>query len=203
MKKIILGFITGIVFSGSIIGIFADEVNSFIAKKATFDVVVNGQRFDSDKPVVSIDGNTYLPLKDTGEALGVSVKWNSDLKRVEIGEAENTSISSTQPKGGSQMKVIGEYYIKSKLFETSANKFNLREIGGEYYLPVNSIALVKSDKPGDHYIQLPGKEPVYIKRNNNITSVAYRNFSVDPLIYIRLSALDLKAHIDGDTIWLE
>lgn len=200
MKKYILGFVVGSIVTLGV-STFADEITTFVANKATFDVVVNGEKLASDKPVVAIEGNTYLPLKDIGKALDVPVTWNNDLKRVEVGITVSTTQPTEKPKGGNQMLVVGEYYFKSDLFSTHDSKYNLRDIGGEYYIPINVIG-VKSDTLG-MYIQLPDKDPLYITKNNNVMSVAYRDLNKDPLTYVRLSALGLKARIDGDTIWLE
>lgn len=51
---------------------------------ATFPILVNGEKISTDTPAVVIEGSTYLPLKALGQALNVEVKWNSELKRVEI-----------------------------------------------------------------------------------------------------------------------
>ena len=89
-KQTVMSFILGgIVFSS--IGIFA-ATEIYEAQKATFDVLVNGETFISDKPTVVIEGSTYIPLKDTGEALGVDVDWNSENKCVEI--KNNNSLNS-------------------------------------------------------------------------------------------------------------
>jgi len=57
---------------------------SYKAVVPTFDVLVNGDRFYSDPPVIVIDGRTYLPLRALGDCLGVYVEWNSDKGQVEV-----------------------------------------------------------------------------------------------------------------------
>jgi hypothetical protein len=83
MKKFISGLLIGLIvaFSASV---FAA---TYTAYTATFPVLVNGNIFTSDKPIVVINGSTYMPLKAIGEVLGVNVLWNADLKRVEVGQA--------------------------------------------------------------------------------------------------------------------
>lgn len=108
MKKITVGFIVGFVMSLAVQG-FADEIHQFIAQKATFDVVVNGDKLDSDKPVVAIDGSTYLPLKDTGEALGVPVNWNEEKRRVEIGTMPENEVVEITPQATQTQEVTQVY----------------------------------------------------------------------------------------------
>ena len=87
MKKFVTGFIVGALIC-SMLGAFAV---SYIAEPVTFKVMVNGKEFVSESPALAINGSTYLPLKATGEALGVPVKWNSDLFQVEVGAATGAS----------------------------------------------------------------------------------------------------------------
>ncbi len=57
----------------------------------TFDVLVGGERFYSEPPVVVIDGTTYLPLRALGDALGVYVEWNQELGQVEVSTTKEVS----------------------------------------------------------------------------------------------------------------
>lgn len=94
MKKVFAnGFILGAILFGSLT---AFATTNYQAITATFPVLVNGKTLTTDKPIVVIDGSTYLPLKAIGEALGVGVNWNNDLKRVEIGETPKTEASAVK-----------------------------------------------------------------------------------------------------------
>jgi len=59
-------------------------VTSWTAYKATFKVMVKGQEFISENPPIVVEGRTYLPLRALGDALGVPVEWNADLRQVEV-----------------------------------------------------------------------------------------------------------------------
>lgn len=91
MKKIICGVIIGVV---ACLG-FQSFASSINAALATFEVYVAGQKFVSDKPVLSVDGSTYLPLKAIADALGTKVEWNANQKRVEIGMEPSQSSAMT------------------------------------------------------------------------------------------------------------
>lgn len=83
MKKFILGTITGAAIA-STVAIAA----TYTAAPATFKVLVNGKEFTSDPPAMVINDRTYLPLRAIGNALGVPVDWNDELKQAEVGNAE-------------------------------------------------------------------------------------------------------------------
>lgn len=85
MKKFIIGVVTGVALA-STVAIAA----SYVAEPATFKVMVNGKEFNSDPPVLVVEGRTYLPLRAMGDALGVPVEWNADLNQAEVGIITST-----------------------------------------------------------------------------------------------------------------
>ena len=87
MKKFIVGVITGILLSSSIA--FAA---TYVANTASFKVLVNGEEFVSDPPALVVEGRTYLPLRAIGDALGVPVNWNEELRQAEVGSMPEGSI---------------------------------------------------------------------------------------------------------------
>lgn len=82
MKKFISGFIIGAMLF-SMLGVYATI--TYVAKPLDYKVVVNGEDFTSDPPPVEIEGRTYLPLRAVGDALGVPVNWNEELRQAEVG----------------------------------------------------------------------------------------------------------------------
>ncbi len=210
MKKILAGFIIG-VFVTLGVTTFADEIRSFVAEKATFEVYVNGQKFDSDKPIVAIEGSTYLPLKATGEALGVDVNWNSDKKRVEVGSVNDTvteikkestpsivettpapiAVSTPAPQSFDSNKKA--YNLKSNTLEFRLNRESIITYQDDYYIPASVFAYIKNID-GDFFIELPGKQPVNVKANS------YEYYGTS---YIKISALGLNVNFEGDTAWID
>lgn len=83
MKKFICGFLVGATIFGTI-GAFAV---SYVANPVDFKVLVNGKEFVSDPPALEVEGRTYLPLRAMGEALGVPVTWNEELRQAEVGNS--------------------------------------------------------------------------------------------------------------------
>jgi len=115
MKKFISGLLVGVILS-MCIGVYAVGINQFTATKATFPVLVNGKTFTTDKPIVVINGSTYMPLKAIGDVLGVKVSWNNDLGRVEVGETQvdigGYSYSNPAPLNTAQTISIDDYSKK-------------------------------------------------------------------------------------------
>ena len=87
MKKIILGIIIGIVMGSTTIS-YGVEAMQYVVEKVGFPILVDGKVSELSNSALVINGITYLPLEETGKALGVKVVWNDDSKRVEVGETE-------------------------------------------------------------------------------------------------------------------
>ncbi len=90
MKKLKVftgGFLAGALVC-SCVGIAAI---TYTAEPVDFKVLVNGEEFVSDPPALAVDGRTYLPLRAMGEALGVPVNWNEELRQAEVGTAPDES----------------------------------------------------------------------------------------------------------------
>lgn len=98
MKNFILGTITGITIASSVA--FA---TTYTASPASFKVLVNGKEFTSDPPAMVINDRTYLPLRAIGDALGVPVEWNDELKQAEVGDVTATKNESTQSSESSDL----------------------------------------------------------------------------------------------------
>lgn len=95
MKKFISGVIVGALLAVGI-SVGAQAVKQYTAKEVNYPILVNGKTFTTDKPIVSIDGSTYMPLAKIGDALGVKVTWNGDKKRIEIGETPTETANTDQ-----------------------------------------------------------------------------------------------------------
>ena len=108
MKKFILGLICGAIICGSMV--FAA---TYVAESPTFKVLVNGNEFHSDPPVLVVEGRTYLPLRAMGDVLGVPVEWNAELSQVEVGTtpSENSqyTFGSTFNFDGLQITIGTEF----------------------------------------------------------------------------------------------
>lgn len=169
-KNFIKGFVAGALVFGTVTSFAAVTYNAITA---SFPILINGKAWESDKPVVVIDGSTYLPLKAIGDVLNVKVKWNSDLRQVEIGEENQNSTNkysrlTPAPIGESQIikisNYIEEYTATVEVKETMRGSKALKKLkdtneywneepedGYEYVIAKINVAIsdVKDDKAID------------------------------------------------------
>ncbi len=206
MKKVILGFVMGIVTSMAFT-VFATNTDIFQAQKATFDVFVNGEKFEGENPPVVIGGRTYLALRDTGEALGIEVNWNEKERQVEISkgqekeqEQQETEVTPEMPKqtkDSNKTTKSGEIF---KEFKQEIGTTFMKEISGEQYVSPNSIGQEYISRQDESwYITLPGRKPVLVKMGSEPTENSIRDRGY---LLVKLSSLGLEAEINGDTVIL-
>ncbi len=183
MKKYVMGFIIGVIVCLSFQS-FASNI--FQAQQATFEVFIKGDKLASDKPIVAIEGSTYLPLKDIGTALGVPVDWNADKRRVEIDMRDS--------------KVGTLSNIKSNSLDIDANIPYEKVVtkDGNYYVAQLAFSKYIKLDSGKFYLQLPGDESKIIKGESTIYAT-----EIDGRIYINLDACGIKYTVDGDTLILQ
>ena len=144
MKRFLCGFLLGAMIFGAI-GAFAV---SYVANPVDFKVLVNGEEFISDPPALEVEGRTYLPLRAMGEALGVPVNWNEELRQAEVGNsapvAEANQYSRSNP---APINTVQTYTSTSDLFEDD-----------NYTVSVRVTEIVRGD---DAYKALKAKTSVF------------------------------------------
>lgn len=182
MKKVILGILIGFMMATA----FASFANSdfFTAQKATFDIEVSGKKFEGENPPVVIEGRTYLPLKDIGEALNVSVEWNGTERKVEIGK---------QPSKAEYFNKVGG------LIERDFADVTLIVVDGLQYATVDLFRGYTQSEGKDIYINFNGKS-LKVRKNGNPTehSTLYQD-----RLFIKLSSFDIKAKVLGNILIIE
>ncbi len=189
MKKVILGFIIGVI-TALTFTTFATSTELFTAQLARFDIYVKGEKFVSENPPVVIEGRTYLPLRDIGEALDVSVEWNGTERKVEIGK---------QPVG-KQLDSKAENFNKiSGLIERDFADVTLIMIDGLQYASVDLFRGYTQSEGKDIDINFNGKS-LKVRKNGNPTehSILYQD-----RLFIKLSSFDVKAKAAGNILIIE
>ena len=123
-------FISGVVISGLLTSTiaFADP-GQFILQKSVYPMIINGTNFNSNSPILNYEGSTYIPLKDVGSLLHCDVKWNNELKRIEISQInqvqEESKIDGKKDgAGGSSTSVDSnvDKYSSSKPINTQVQQ---------------------------------------------------------------------------------
>jgi len=179
LEGIFIGVLISCILTSAIV--FA---KNFEAVAENFSVLVNGKEWKTDKPIVTIDGSTYLPLRALGDALGVAVNWNDELGRVEIGEApiadSNYSRQNPAPLNTVQKIDIDTYSQKCsmavRVMETirgdaawnmiiKKNQFNSKPDDGYEYI-VAKIAVSALSVENDKAISVNDFSFNYFSNNN-------------------------------------
>lgn len=144
-KHFITGFLTGALLFGTV-GTFAV---SYVAEQAPFKVLVNGKEFTSDPPAMVINDRTYLPLRAIGDALGVPVNWNEELRQAEVGNsatvAEKNEYSRNNP---APLNTVQKHTNSSEWLEAD-----------NYTVSVRVLETVRGDKAYSQLKQLSSFYP--------------------------------------------
>jgi len=64
--------------------VLANNINQLTATVVQFKIFVNGEEKDFYNPIVVINDRTYIPLRETGETLGMDVKWFEENQTIII-----------------------------------------------------------------------------------------------------------------------
>jgi carboxyl-terminal processing protease len=109
------------------------ELQPHLPRSVTFNfaggVMVDGERVDAVVYPLVADGEIYIPLRFTLEALGFNVQWHPDLKQISIRTGSRELI--LEP--GSKTVFAGGKNLKLK---------NLTWREGNIYLPVSPLSLL-------------------------------------------------------------
>lgn len=103
--KVLICFILTVVLSAGMMV----HASNYKAVEPTFEVLVNGERFYSDPPVIVIEGSTYLPLRALGDALGVYVEWDAEAGQVEVSTTKEALPKETVENAYSEFSDVPDF----------------------------------------------------------------------------------------------
>lgn len=223
MKKVLIGFVIGFMVASSF-AVFATGTDIFTAQRATFEIEVDGEKFEGENPPLVVGGRTYLALRDTGEALGVPVEWNETERKVEIGGTTEPTIDpileptstpifeitpgpNPTPEVIEKMKSLGLFKIRSESLDSMLEDMeSIYEYKGEIYLSRRAFGSYGSYNGTELRIKLPGQESKCIIENKRIIpEYAHQDLRISSDVVVKLSAFKLKARLDHETgtCWIE
>ena len=129
MKKIII--ISSAIFVAiitSIVGL-ANSEQEILAKIESFKIFVNGSEKVFQKPIVTINDNTYIPLREAAESLGMEVNWNDKSQTItinKINDEEEISLKPFELNGfWGYMDTNGKVVVEPKYIEADEFKEGL------------------------------------------------------------------------------
>lgn len=174
LQGIIIGLVIGCTLTAGCI-VFA---KSFEAITAQFPILVNGKEWTTDKPIVTIDGSTYLPLRALGEALNVKVEWNSELNRVEIGDAPIQS-SNYSRQNPAPINTVQQIDIDTFNKKHSVALRVIETIRGDEAWKMIQKENQFNDKPDDGHEYIIAKIAVSALTVENDTAISISNYDFD------------------------
>lgn len=130
MRKYIIGTLFGIVLTLTS-SVFADNIKSLIGSKiqGEFPIAINGKSLE--KRALVINGGSYLPVRDMGDALGLDVTFNADM-----------GIELKQKESGQEVMPVANHSVNntitSSVYEDVQGKIQTIDIG------INSVKQILS-----------------------------------------------------------
>jgi hypothetical protein len=198
MKKFIMGIILGAVLATASNAIANSEV---VAKFISFNFVVNGEPIQVESQPVSINGSSYLPVRELANLLGYDVTYKADTKTIELNLVQNTSdINSTNAKSTSNLEQKVNLNIvvsgKSEIHTVFINN-------GEPYLKIGTLievfkALNYKNSYGTTYTTLDTMELAGHRLVINDINYLFK-FDEPEIVYIKEKPfnLNVSSHIES------
>lgn len=183
MKKFVAGFlIASLIFSVSTA--FAAEVKTMIGRviQGQFDITVDGQKLSN--PVIVVDGTSFAPVREFGEAIGYNVLFTTEggvVLEKKVNEMEEFDIEVDDVSE----KIKRESAIYSALNEKKNRAFYLEE----------SIASLEKQVEGAKQAFLSSKEAYEAAGITSYKDTPFYQFSVEELAKAQEELSQLEAEI--------
>lgn len=198
MKKYIIGAIIVIMLSTSY-SVSAEVIN-MIGKKVdgSYPFKINGKQ--ANKDVIVIQGTSYIPVRAAAELFGYDI----DLINNEV------HMQSKKFKGLSPfeqaIRSMNNYKLTSQLNlnlgpDTHAQ---LLEIDGNSYIPLTpSFGKYLSYEPGSEILTITFNNHTITAPKTTVYTKDIDLISEGGILFVKLSALGLKAIVQGDTLIIQ
>lgn len=185
MKKLLSGFILGVVLSLSVNAIAASPLVGK-AIQGTFPLIIDGGR--ASKDVIVVEGTSYLPVRAAGEMFGY-----------DVGFENNTVLLNQQTKEVDKMLELQKIDVQSKILQQN-NEYSYVLKNNEYYFeaPLYSKFLKWDNETKTITISIPNKQSVQMSKNEPDKSLERHGRT-----YINLSSLSLTGTIQDGVLVIE
>lgn len=165
LKKLFAGIVIGCSLTLSTT-VFAQMVKEYKLVESTYPVLMNGANYSNEEwPILNYNGTTYIPLKELAEGLQAKVRWNEELKRVEVrGEQSNQAFVIHEIDGDNgSYTITGEARVFEGVFQyaiSDGHDYLLTdhlqlEAGAPEWAPFTiKVSLPQSKLPGNGTLML-------------------------------------------------
>ena len=93
---------------------FAFSNQELLAQVVSFKVFVNSEEKTFKKPVVVIDGSTYISLREAGETLGMEVDWDGENDKIIIVNSNAAPVPFEENKRWGYKDYMGNVIVPPK-----------------------------------------------------------------------------------------
>lgn len=88
LKIFVSGFVSCIIVFN--IPTVIASIDEYTLQRANFNILINGEEYKDNKlPILTKEGNTYIPLRKFCDIIGMNIHWNDQLQQVEINRINN------------------------------------------------------------------------------------------------------------------
>ena len=101
----------------------ATEIGQFIANMVPYKIMIDGVEEQFEKPVVNINGSTYIAVRELCEKLGVYIEWKEKEKEVVINTDEEMNPDSWT------------IYDENGIYNTDDSKYGYMDKTGKIKIP--------------------------------------------------------------------
>lgn len=180
--------------------------NVFKLTSTSYPIEVNGEKFETNNPVLNYNGSTYMPLREISNATGANIDWDSINKKIII--KTNQSIPTTNFNSDIKMiklySKISDMYRRLALINDLIGNLNSMAItacdqilfanddtylNNAYHSCLNDDIKYRNDliSPTDLIIKEANDNNINVTDLNNALNLAYNALEYSKQIYINLN----------------
>ena len=117
------------------------KVDTSTIKEGSFNVYVNGNKVNLTDKILVVNGNSFLPLRAIGDAIGATTSWDAVNKvaKIEFTNHDNITTSIEMSSDCTKMLVNGTTVVNVSNQNTSTATF-IDPSTSRIYLPVRAIS---------------------------------------------------------------
>lgn len=165
------------------------KVDISAIKEGNFNVYVNSNKVNLTDKILVVNGNSFLPLRAIGDAIGATTSWDAVNKvaKIEFTNHDNITTSIEMSSDCTKMLVNGTTVVNVSNQNTSTATF-IDPSTSRIYLPVRAISE-----------NLAGVKIEYFNDTRTISITTNGMTPVDPSVGLETPSQDILEPGDGGT----